>query len=306
MKQFILLLSCALPFLAYATEMDEIQVANMERISFSDRGLEKFFMRFNSANYRDHTLPNYSMMHLIEFMEYSKNMDDPRFFCLSILNLFHNRFKDCTWAHPYAFTMFLNQLPETLKHACFEDEAIIKGDIKQIIKEALMQDFKTLKSNPNAFLDQVSTTIYEHVFYNPEPPLIEFQGFMARFLESVINKLVWDPTEGADTWESAKLIAEKLDALVVARIIRDDTELNNLYWSLITRYCYFLDSFGSQLSKETLTAIQQDVRERTHILIALSEDEEISMTKAERLQQSLLTNFALITHNEMPLTPVQN
>jgi hypothetical protein len=306
MKQIILFLSCALPFFAMAAEIDEIQVANMERIQFADRGLQKFFMRFNSASYKDHTLPNYSMMHLIEFMEYSKNMDDPRFFCLSILNLFHNRFKDCTWTHPYAFTMFVNELPNVLKHVCIDDETIIKDDIKQTIRHALLQDFQTLKSNPNAFLDKVSTTIYDNIMYSSEPPLVEFQAFMGRFLESVINKLVWDPAEGVDTWESAKLLAEKLDALVAARIIRDDSELNNLYWSLITRYCYFLDSVGSQISKETLTTIQQDIRERSHILIGLSEDEEVAMSKADRLQQSLLTSFALISHNELQPTPQVN
>jgi hypothetical protein len=306
MKQFALLLIWVFPLFVGSAELNEIQVSNMERIQFTEQGIKKFLMRFNSTTYRDHALPNYSMMHLIEFMDYSKNMDAPRSFCLSILNLFHTRIKDCSWIHPYAFTMFINELPNALKHVCIDDEATIKAEIKQTIRQALLQDFQTLKVNPNAFLDKVSDTIYEQIMYNEEPVLIEFQAFMVRFLENIMSKLVWDPLEGADTWESTKLIAEKLDALVEARVLRDDTELNNLYWTLITRYCYFLDSFGSQISKETLLAIQHDIRERTHILVGLSEDEELAMTKAERLQQSLLTGFALHAHNEALSTPLAN
>jgi hypothetical protein len=76
-------------------------------------------------------------------------------------------------------------------------------------------------------------------------------------------------------------------------IINQD-DLDDLFKSLLERFCHFLDLAGSDLSMDVINSIKQDIVAGKLLFLELEEQEDFIETKAERLQRALLLTEAKV------------
>jgi len=115
---------------------------------------------------------------------------------------------------------------------------------------------------------------------------------VVRFLENGLDKLIWSPRDGEKTWRSAKQLASLCAALMDARIIDDINDLIDLYWSIVRRYCYFLELAGAELPVSFYERVRSDITEASPILLQHEEQEEFIEPRGAVLMRALLAGEA--------------
>ena len=120
----------------------------------------------------------------------------------------------------------------------------------------------------------------------------ELRHTLVRLLEITINKLTWHPEEHAKIWVSVKSISKQLEVLMEHNIIDDANDLDDLYWTLIHRFCYFLDLAHADLPVKFLEAIKDDVSTQQFLLIELEEQEPLITSKRDHLLHVVRSGIA--------------
>lgn len=115
----------------------------------------------------------------------------------------------------------------------------------------------------------------------------ELRKTLLVFLEMNISKLVWSPEDGKDTWESVKTIAHNITRLIEHNVIDDPDDLNDLFITLIERYCFFLDITSADLSLDFYQTVKKDISSQSLLLLELEEQEDYITSKSEILLHSL-------------------
>ena len=103
---------------------------------------------------------------------------------------------------------------------------------------------------------------------------------------------MWSPQDEMKTWQSAKKIARQLAELMECNILDDVNDLDDLYWSIVHRYCFLLDINATEMPLSFYEDIQNDLADQQPLLLALEEQEDFIERKAERLLRSLVRGKA--------------
>jgi hypothetical protein len=282
---FIIMLS----LLCTINGTDSIQETNKEDIigeflrpvEPSQDAVSKFFAhRFNTKMYTDSIMPSY-FFHFFDFVSISKGVQDPCSFLTSICIIFDQRLKACYWTNPYAAMLFLHELAEALSFLTRKKECYAENQIKQIIHQALLDEFDLLKNEPDQFLTKVSTTILDTIEYES---LESTTAALSKFIDTMLSKLVWDPQEQSDTWECAKLIAEELQKLWECRLIPNERTYNNLLWTLLYRYGYFMECYATSFNDDYYGKLQKDLQVNPPAFLLFAEEDEAALSKKAYLQ----------------------
>lgn len=257
-------------------------------ITFTRSNIETFLKdAFNHPWYGTYCLPA-NFMHISDLLSYHDRVKNPRDFSLSIFNLFHSRLKESQWVNPYALAQIIDVIIKQCEPLCAITKNTTRAAIKKTLYQAMLSRFHELKTDPEFFMTSVADEIITVVERGEQESAHELQNVITRFIESALDKLVWDPREQEGCWESCKLIAEQLRSLHHANIIRHEITLNHCYWSLVYRFCYFIETAGEHLSPATYTAIKHDIAEKKCALFSLEEQEELLLSKIKRLQNAIL------------------
>ena len=121
----------------------------------------------------------------------------------------------------------------------------------------------------------------------------QLKQMFVRFVELGLMKLVWSPHDQEEVWSSVKRISSQCVNLLEMNIISLD-ELDDLFKSLLERFCYFLDFGGSELSQEALEAMKNDVLSGDMFMFELEEQEQAIETKKDRMCDVLIETQAKI------------
>ncbi|MFA6066799.1 MAG: hypothetical protein WC707_06480 [Candidatus Babeliaceae bacterium] len=264
-------------------------VSFLKPVKFTQPGVRCFFKHtFNQTSYSEHFLPA-CFLHCLDFLEFGVQLDQPNGFLESSLDIFHQKLKESQWVNPFALHIMLKEFPRLFEPITKNYKEAQKELIKKIIKHALLTRFTELKQDPSGFIDNLADEIMVTTHGSDgEPTVQQLQWCIVRFIESGLNKLIWDPRDQLETWENVKTLGSCLDALYDSAIIPDTKMLNQCYWSLIYRYCYFIESTGPALSLETYSAIQQDLTNASLAFLYLEEQEDFITTKVDRLHKALV------------------
>lgn len=236
----------------------------------------------------------FNFSHLSSFLSYTNRSKLPYRYINSILGLFRQKLKSINYINAYAFYEFLSQL-STLTKDYFNQDSELREN-KEVIKECLysylLNNFDQLKQNPDHALDELSEKICDitvkKISDETDIPLYRLQQETIMFLELGLNKLIWSPQDQEKVWESVKQIAHTIETLQTHNIIPNIEMVDELYWSLIYRFCYFLDIAGSEFNNQTYRAINKDLSTEKLGLWTLAEREPFITSKLEHLQQALL------------------
>ena len=256
----------------------------MQPVTLTQEGIGHFFRCYNHPLFTSRILP-VCFLNVTDLLSYTKDQSDPYGYACTVIGLFHQRFKDCKWSNPYALAQLLEQLPTLIGPLFKEDE-----------KELLFTYFKEQLYSPNGihvdeqdcvhFIEQLSNNTHEYLLQTVLAASY-LQQVTIRFIESIMDKLVWDPRDDIQTWESFKTIGHHLEHLSSEHIISDHDTLNHLFWSLVYRFCYFLELAGSALSFECYSTMQKDLNQHTISFIQQPEKEQMIRTKISTLAHAL-------------------
>lgn len=265
-------------------------------VHFSKVGIESFFTKtFNTSLYSERFLPS-CFIHIVDFLEYGLQHENPTTYFESVFNLFHQRLKESTWVNPYALISFFERLPELLEFLPEQQNQELKHAVRSELEAALLEKFSLLKTNPDLFLDETAEILINSIKQADDNSSIKsLQNSVTRFLEGAINKLVWNPQDKIDVWKSVKLIAKKCELLYYYGIIGSMDDVNQLVWSLLYRFGYFINCAGPQLKYSFYQTVRSEIKTQNFSFLAIAEQEDWLTKKSDYLSK-VITEGEIKSH----------
>jgi len=257
-------------------------------------GIKTFFSKtFNMTEFSQDIFPN-DLSSLTQCLKYVKARPQPLNHARHVLRLFNKIVRRCSYMNSTAMALFLEDVAPVFK-SLVQDTAnknfdLWQKSIDKLLSDAFVQRFAQFKTTPSAFLHEISGTIVDS-FYDQEQvlgdiPLEEFRGATNNFIEAALGKLVWHPQDGIQTWKLTKTIAGQISQLAEIGVLTDDA-VQDLYDSLTTRYCFFLDLVSIDLPGSFFEQIKQELSSQTIPLIDSGELENCIKTKRQCLMTAL-------------------
>lgn len=254
-------------------------------VSFTNEGLRTFFKEVYDHRLYKEFLPA-TFVHMGDFLEYSKGLTEPYDYVESVFSIFNQKIKDCLWINPFSLLSLLRTLPDSIGELYKNPEEKIKHAIRRCLHSSLLYRFQDLKVDPQFFITSVAEEIFDETQKLHE--VYSLQTTTARFLENTLNKLVFNPHDETMAWEVYKELGYQLEVLCDLGIVQDLRTLNDLYWSLVCRFCYFIETTGTQMSAQCYATIKKDLASTSFLFLDLEEQEAAMITKRERLTKTLV------------------
>lgn len=262
-------------------------------IEFTSEGTHTFIKHvYNHPEYATDFLPH-NFTHVLQFLQHGKQTKQSRIYTKSVCKFFAKKENELSYINPYSYDDMLKQLPDLLE---YQFESKTKTDIvanNNTIKEILstsLQKFSPNAQSPEQFFDGVAQEIM-HAFgdkkSNDEVSENQLRQVIVRFIDNGLNKLIWSPDDQKEIWTSIKNISEHLATLTESNIIDTTDDLDDLYWSLTNRFCYFLENMGQYLGPSFFQAVKDDLQNRSLFMLQLEEQEDLMTCKTERIARSL-------------------
>lgn len=278
-------------------------------IAFTNNGIQTFLKQvYNHPRYSQEVLAH-DFSHMIQFLHYGKKIGQKRAYARSVIRLFTNKLKSTPFVNAYAFLYMLQELPSLLNDYFIifklADLDPAKCAVNDLLYSNFINQFESFKEDPKLFFNTLSQQIIESL--NTRYQLAEdvsadeLRKSVNLLIEIGLSKLVWAPQDNIETWELCKRIGSQLSVLVDTNIIADFDELNDLYISLIERYCYFLDIANEDFNVIFFEKIKHSVVSESLPMLEMEEQEAGIETKMERLMRSLVEGEAKVRGREMGL-----
>ncbi len=253
-------------------------------IVFTRMGTTAFIQNcMNDSLYARIFLPS-CFDHMIDFLEFGKTLPQRNEFDAEVFHLFHQKLKQTSWVNAFAFVRLLDKLP-TLVEPNNIHLATVKEKIKKTVYVNLEQKFDQLKENPELFLNTLADELLAITVETVDTQ--ELYTIVLRFLEQACDKLIWTPEDREVTWECLNLIGTQLEYLLQVGLIPTVKKLNALYWSLISRYAYFVENSSRELGLATIETLQKSLQIETPSWLLIPEAENTLRTKKAYLETLL-------------------
>jgi hypothetical protein len=267
-------------------------------VTLTPVGIKKFLRNtYNHHNYALEFLPN-NFSHLMQFLRKGKESHQKRAYVQSVFRLFSNKLKGSSYVNAYAFSTVMDELPVLLADYFtttppVKNTAALQVHVNEMLYSRFLSQFKSFKDNPVEFLDSLShdivSTIDQQEVKAPADPTSaeELRKVTLMFLDTGLSRLIWNPGDLDETWRSVKKVAQNLGTLFDHEVIVDQDDLNDLFRTLIERYCLFLDIAGENLPVDFFDRVKQDIQTQSLLFLDLEEEEDVE-SKSERLMRSLV------------------
>lgn len=255
--------------------------------------------------YRQDILPN-NFSYLIQLLEYGEQTKQTREFAQESFSLFSKVLKGSEYVNSYAFSSFIERLPTMLKHyfAGYQLESanqlIVENDldmlerlqqtVTSIVYSKFTKDFAMCKTNPEQFLNDLTHKLVTATAQ--EVTTEQLRQMVIRFLEVGLSKLIWNPRDQIKTWESVKSISHHLAILMQYNIVDDLNDVDELFWTLVHRYRYFLELHNTAMPLSFYAKLKRDMRTEKLMLFEMEEQEPFLQSKSSCLMQTVLAQEA--------------
>jgi hypothetical protein len=238
-----------------SNKKDSLVQSFLKPVDLTRCGLGCFFkQRYNHEQYATDFLPC-SFVHVDDFLSRMKNVDNPAVYVCTVLSLFEQKLKESLWVNPYACAELLSILKKNIPALVAMNNNRYRNDIKSVIHDALLVDFDLLKKNPESFIDALTSKIIQQEKSSRRTDISEN---VAKLVEGACDKLVWNPHEDIETWESCKQLGNAIYALKNDDCIIGEDRLNQVIWSLVVRYTHFIKTVGMYLPLDTIDTIVRE------------------------------------------------
>lgn len=235
-------------------------------------------------------------------LEYGNQTNKPTLYACGIFKLFSNMIKKAQYIPATSMETMLDKLTTQLapyikrgishsylKRSNIGDEHLFDrfhATVNTMLYMKFSNEYENFQREPEQFLDQLSTSIME--IAQEEVHIEKLRNAILRFLELTLAKLVWSVNEPEKSWQSVKNISHKLALLFENSILDDVNDLDDLFWSLIIRYGFFLDLTASLLDPHFYEQIKHDINQEKLLLLELAEQDTFLETKNHYLQRTIM------------------
>ena len=256
-------------------------------IDFSKEGITHYFKyTYNHEKYTEY-LP-YNFSHMIQFLEFGQIHNQNEAYAKSIIKLFLQKIKGCDFINSYSLITAMPKLGEALTPYLAKKEASFLQELQKSLKTRFSTIFSTYYSyfqkNPDAFLEALAEQIAKktnEVQTQQHVDVEQIRKDILRFLETCISKLVWAPQDGYDAWIAINDLATQTELFLEKKLISDVDAFDDICWSLIHRFCYFIDVSAEDISQETFIQIINDMHNEKLVLLQIEEQESVMTTKKD-------------------------
>jgi hypothetical protein len=268
-----------------------------------DSVLRNIQRELKNRDYIESILPH-DFSYLAQLISYGHKTHQPQNYIKSVFKVFSNTLKRTDYINAYAFDNFLAQMPDMLLpyFTPYKAQVVLRKvnintmDLYERLNESINTlmfsrfsgEFNKFKQNPDQFLNTLSSSIME--LAQEEIETESLRQTVLRFLELSLGKLIWSPEDNEIVWKSVKNIAHRLARLVECNIIDDVSDLDDMFRTLIHRFCLFLDITGDQLPLSLYEAIKRDIESQELLLLNLEDQEPLLESKTECLAYSVVAN----------------
>lgn len=251
--------------------------------------------------YTREILPN-DFSYMSQLLKFGTANNQPPIYLRSVTKSFTNLLKRCQYANATAFSELLQDLSIHLlpyfslpsSRAYISDTALydaafvdrFTSTINNLLYSKFSIEYESFRQDPHAFLRTMSTNIV--TIAQEEMMQEQLRQSIIRFCEIALSKLIWNPTECEATWFTTKRIAEQLAQLLEYNIIDDTNDLEDLYLTLLNRYCYFIEITATDMPSSFFAAIRNDLKSNDIVLFALAEQDSIIEPKLAYMQRTLI------------------
>lgn len=267
--------------------------------------------------YPSEVLPN-DFTHLIQLIGYGHTLQNDRImYGRSTFNIFNKLVGGAPFVNPYPFATMLENLPRLLKpyvvtfkstsgHTGVIVDADMFGRLKQTVDDMLFLEFgsrfELFKSDPALFFNNLSEQIIQAA--REEVEVERFRQSMVRFIEIGISKMIWDITDSKSIWPNVKKISTSIEELYNTGIIHDINDIDNLCWSLVHRFNYFLDITFERMPESFYHDMKTDIHNEPPLFLRLEEQDICLQNKFDCFKHALLKNEAKsLAYNFQSIVP---
>ncbi len=254
----------------------------------------------------------HNFSYLTQLLKYGATTKQTSEYAQQVISLFSKLLKGSEYVNSYVFADLVKEMPNLLNHyfGVFQLESsgtlLLAGDldmlerlqktVSHLVFNKFTQDFDVCRKNPRLFLDDLSNRIVSATTQEVNMELL--RQMVIRFLEVGLSKLVWSPRDEEQTWESVKTISHHLATLMEHNIIGDLNDLDELYWSLLHRYRYFLELHSTNMPLSFFGTLKGEITSKKVMLLELEEQETFLQSKASCLLNTVLAQEAKKRMNE--------
>lgn len=262
-------------------------------INFSKEGIAHYFKyTYNHEKYTQY-LP-YNFLHMIQFLEFGQQHDQNEVYAKSIIKLFLQKFKGCDFINAYAMISAMPKLADALQPYMQKKEASFLTELQKSLKARFSNIFSTYYSyfqkSPDAFLQALSEQIARktnEIHTQQHIDVEHIKKDIVRFLETCISKLIWAPQDAYEAWIAINELANQTQSFLQKNLITDSDALDDVCWSLIHRFVYFIDISADEISQDVFTKIVHDIYNTKLILLEIDEQEDLMTNKKDYLLQKI-------------------
>jgi len=222
----------------------------------------------------------------------------------SCLRLLHNKVKSCEIIDDVALNEVLEVIPERLMRH-FSDNSVPTYSVESLQKgmEKLMLDhftnhFDMFQTSPDKFVSRLSHDLSEHARgvegKGKESILagVEWKDRLrhlnVRFIENMLSKTVWDQNSYEGIWNSVMKSANSIYRLATYKVVGHMDDLDDLYMSLNSRFCWYLDFTAGTFPSSFYETIEEEVGGGAAFFLELGEQDEGIRSKKDVLLEAVM------------------
>ena len=258
-------------------------------IEFTPDGISYYFKYvYNHPEYI-HYLP-YSLSHMIQFLEYGIKSGQNEVFAASVIKMFLQKIKAVSYVEAESFVEFLPKFTEAMKPYLAAKEASFLKEMQAVLKEKLSNLFSNyfsyFQKNPDSFMNSLAEQIAKQTNQNAtqhQVGVAQLKKDVLRFIEMSANKLVWSAKDDLQVWYTCNRLAHECQCCLDQKVLCNTDALDDLCWSLIHRFCYFVELSSGSLDKNFYSQVLHDLQTKPLALVALDEQEDLMVTKKAHL-----------------------
>jgi hypothetical protein len=279
----------------------DTKAAMLSKTSIFNRSLTNYIKEMYNNQYYAIFLSQ-DGSHIIQFLELSNDINLDIEALYAGLRLFHNKIKTCELIDDSFLHQVMDPMPILLEKF-FDDTELVFPKyqlLSQQTEDLLLAQFRENRDifdeTPNLFLNEISQQIGK--LTKEEFDILEemvekkeitqrLQSLVIRFIEMALSKVMWDHTSYESVWESVLAIANSIQLLGVNGTIAFIEDLDDVFWSLTYRFCYFLNIIGSIFPTSFYEEIESDIDNGLVFFLELPELDKGITPKKQVLKNAL-------------------
>ncbi|OGB86306.1 hypothetical protein A3J41_01800 [candidate division TM6 bacterium RIFCSPHIGHO2_12_FULL_38_8] len=273
----------------------EVDLVNFfcKPIEFTPDGISYYFKYvYNHPEYVNY-LP-YNFSHMIQFLQYGIRSGQNEQFAGSVIKMFLQKIKAAPYVEAESFAEFLPKLTQAMKPFLEKKEASFLHEMQIVIKEKLSkifaQYFAYFQKNPDGFMNSLAEQIAKQTNQSITQQHIDVEHLkkdILRFIEMASNKLVWSSKDDIQVWYTCNRLAHECQICLDQKVLCNQDALDDICWSFIHRFCYFVELSHEVLSKNFFAQVLHDLQTKPLALVALEEQEDLMTTKKSHLMSRM-------------------